>query len=215
MRHEQGGFGLLEVLLALALGLMCLAAVGQVFVSAHQTWRLQGSAAQLQDDARLALLRMAQDIRMAGMFGCLRLQADDFKAPAAREAFAQPLQVGPSSLSLVVAELPGYAGVPDWTLLTDCIDKAHVHGGRVQGSGQLLAVPISRHEYVLQGSELRFKRRNNAQPLVNHVRELRIERVKTPEGERVDLKLTLFEPELKLEQYHELSVMLRNPVIES
>ncbi|MDZ3993882.1 PilW family protein [Pseudomonas sp. Teo4] len=215
MSDRQNGFGLLEVMLALAIGLMCLAAVSQVFVSAHQAWRLQGSAAQLQDDARLALLRMAQDIRMAGMFGCLRLQADDFQAPGARQAFARPLQVGPSSLSLIVAELPGYTGIPDWTLLTDCIDQAQVHGGRAQSTGRFLAVPISRHDYVLVGSELKLKRGGRVQPLVNHVRELRIERVDTPEGERFDLKLTLYEPDLRLEQYHELSVMLRNPVIES
>ncbi|MFP3374303.1 PilW family protein, partial [Pseudomonas sp. SIMBA_068] len=81
------------------MGLLLLAAASQLFVSAHDTWRLQGAAARLQADARLALQRMAQDIRMAGMFGCLRLQPDDFTDPLALQAFAQPLQVGANSLS--------------------------------------------------------------------------------------------------------------------
>ena len=106
MSRTQGGFGLIEGVLALAIGLPLLAAASQLFVSAHDTWRLQGAAARLQADARLALQRMAQDIRMAGMFGCLRLQPGDFKDPAARQAFAHPLQVGPTSLSLGARWLP-------------------------------------------------------------------------------------------------------------
>ena len=118
MRRCQAGLGLLEMVVALAIGLMLLAAASQLFVSAHQTWRLQSTAVRMQDSARLALLRMAQDIRMAGMFGCLRLSPGNFLVPGAEQAFARPLVSGPSSFSLVVAELPGYAGDPDWTLLT-------------------------------------------------------------------------------------------------
>lgn len=212
MKRHQRGFGLLEVTLALAIGLMVLAAAGQLFVSAHQGWQLQGAALRLQDDARLALVRMAQDIRMAGMFGCLQLAPGDFPDPSVRQAFAQPLAIGPSSLDLVVAELPGYPGAPDWTLLTDCIGKAQVHSDRPANPDQLMAIPISRHRYALEGTTLRLRRRNNTQPLVDHVREMRVEHVQTPAGERVDLHLTLYEPTLQLEQRHELSVALRNPV---
>ncbi|MGE8469062.1 MAG: PilW family protein [Pseudomonas putida] len=214
MNHAQRGFGLLEVVLALAIGMLLLAAASQLFVSAHETWRLQGVAARLQGDARLALQRMAQDIRMAGMFGCLRLQPGDFKDPAARQAFAHPLQVGPTSLSLVVAELPGHTGAPGWTLLTNCTDEAHVYKGRAESSGQLLAFPISRHVYVLEEGTLKFRRRGSPQPLVDHVREMRVALVETPQGGRVDVHLTLYEPTLGIEQQHVLSVALRNPVAE-
>jgi type IV pilus assembly protein PilW len=212
MRRGQGGFGLLEVTLALAIGLMLLAAAGQLFTSAHHGWRLQGAALRLQDDARLALLRMAQDIRMAGMFGCLQLKPADFKDSAARQAFKQPLEVGTASLGLVVAELSGYPGVPYWTVLTDCIDKVHVHSERPLNPEKLMAIPVSHHRYDVKGSTLRLKRRSNTQPLVDHVRQLRIVHVETADGGRIDLQLTLYEPTTKLEQRHELSVALRNPV---
>lgn len=212
MSRTQGGFGLIEGVLALAIGLLLLAAASQLFVSAHDTWRLQGAAARLQADARLALQRMAQDIRMAGMFGCLRLQPDDFTDPLALQAFAQPLQMGANSLSLVVAELPGHTGAPDWTLLTNCIDEAHVHSGRVDGSQHPLAIPISQYLYVLDGTTLRFRRRGASQPLVDHVREMRVAFVEAPQGGRVDVHLTLFEPTLGIEQQHALSVALRNPL---
>ncbi|CAI3793224.1 hypothetical protein DBADOPDK_00693 [Pseudomonas sp. MM223] len=103
MRRRQIGFGLVEVVMALAIGLMLLAAASQLFTSAHQTWRLQTTAVRMQDEARFALLRMAQDIRMAGMFGCLRIKPDDFKAPGSQQAFAHPLEVDSTTLSLVVA----------------------------------------------------------------------------------------------------------------
>ncbi|MQG94913.1 PilW family protein [Pseudomonas sp. MN1F] len=210
MKRMQVGFGLLEVMLALTIGLMVLVAASQLFVSAHQTWRLQGAALRLQDDARLALLRMAQDIRMAGMFGCLRLKPSDFQDPLARQAFAQPLVIGASSLELVVAESSEYTGKPEWTLLTDCHTEALVRKGAHSQTGSLMALRISRHRYELRGSTLQFIWGQNAQPLIEHVRELNVTQVDAPGGARVDLALTLFEPTLQLEQRHQLSVGLRN-----
>lgn len=211
MRCRHRGFGLLEVVMALAIGLMLLAAASQLFVSAHQTWRLQGTAVRMQDEARQVLLRMAQDIRMTGMFGCLQIGPGDFKAPGSQLAFARPLEVDSTTLSLVVAELPGQAGKSDWLLHTDCIEEVSVDVEPKEGSP--LAFPISRYVYQLQGSELKFKRaKSHFQPLIENVREARFDRVQTPQGERVDISLTLYEPTLKLEQRHALSVALRNPV---
>ena len=212
MRRAQSGFGLLELMLGLGIGLVLLAAVSQVFTSAHQAWRLQSTAVRMQDEARQALLRMAQDIRMAGMFGCLRLRPDDFKSSTAQQAFARPLEVAPSKLSLVVAELPGQAGAPDWFLQTDCLEKVSVEDGQSASKPHPLAYPVSKYVYQLNGDTLSFRRRTSFQPLVENVREVHFERVQTPRGERVDIALTLYEPTLKLEQRHELSVALRNPV---
>ena len=210
MKRAQSGFGLLELMLALAIGLMLLAAASQLFTSAHQTWRLQSTSLRMQDEARQALLRMAQDIRMAGMFGCLQIKPDDFKDPSARQAFARPLEIEGSTLSLVVSELPGQAGKSDWVLQTDCNEEVRVDKKPVEGYP--LTFPIGKYIYQLHDNRLRFKRDKSFQPLVENVREARFERVQTPKGERVDITLTLYEPTLKLEQRHELSVALRNPV---
>ncbi|MEG8201130.1 pilus assembly protein PilW [Pseudomonas sp. 5FOS] len=210
MRRLQGGFGLLELTLALSIGVMLLATASQLFASAHQAWRLQRTAVRMQDEARLALLRMAQDIRMAGMFGCLRIAPGDFKAASAQQAFARPLEVDTSTLSLVVAELPGQAGKSDWLLQTDCIEKVVVQAERDERYP--LAYPISKYVYQLQGNVLKFKRGTSFQPLVENVRAARFERVQTSQGERVDIALTLYEPTLRIEQRHALSVALRNPV---
>ncbi|MFJ4155001.1 PilW family protein [Pseudomonas sp. NPDC089752] len=212
MRRRHRGFGLIEAMLALAIGLMLLTAASRLFVSAHQSWRLQGAALLMQADARLVLLRIAQDIRMTGMFGCLRLKPSDFKDSASRDAFAQPLQVRSTNLTLTVAELPGYAGAPEWMLQTDCIRDVLVGESLDKSNDRLLSYAVSRHIYRLSGTTLYFKRgRDRSQPLIDHVRELRFEHVQTLEGGRVDIALTLYEPTLDIEQHYDLSVAVRNP----
>ncbi|MDZ5603278.1 prepilin-type N-terminal cleavage/methylation domain-containing protein [Pseudomonas sp. RP23018S] len=209
MSGTQAGFSLIEALLAMALGLLVLAGSSQVFVSVYQSWQLQGAAQQLQGDARLALKRIAQDIRMAGMFGCLRLLPEDFPDATADAEFARPVIVRGDSLSLIVAELPGHAGAAQWTLLTDCHRQAQVRKGRVVAPAGQMALPISRLEYRLLGAELRQVRAGSSQTLLDHVQALK---VVWGDEQRIDLQLDLYEPQWKITQRHTLSVALRNPM---
>ena len=71
MKRRVQGFSLLEVLLALTLGLVLSLGVSQIAISARTTHASQQAAMLLQDDARFALGKLIQDIRLAGMFGCL------------------------------------------------------------------------------------------------------------------------------------------------
>ncbi|CAM3916933.1 hypothetical protein CCOS865_00873 [Pseudomonas reidholzensis] len=212
MSARQPGFSLLEGLLALAVGLMLLAAASQVFVSAVQAWRLQGVVAQLQEDARLALQRMAQDIRMAGMFGCLRLDDDSFEDPAAASAFATPLLItqGGQRLSLIVGQLPGSGSRPEWTVLTDCRSWVQVKAGVQPGDQQTLALPVSRVTYTLRAARLQREARGTPQPLIDNVLSLHATRVPMAAGERVDVRLVLFDRHHAIEQHHAISVALRN-----
>ncbi|MFA7894705.1 PilW family protein [Pseudomonas putida] len=210
MRPWQRGVGLLELLLALAIGLMLLAGASQLFTSAHRAWQLQGAALRMQEDARLALLRMAQDIRMAGMFGCLRLEPTDLPDGDTLVAFGRPLEVEDSGLTVVVADLPGHSLKPQWTLLTDCLAYAKVHRGHVQGAAPLMAIPITRHRYAVKDATLYFTRGSSTQPLLEHV--LRLHVVAAADGQRIDLHLDLFDPVLALEQQYVVSVARRNGV---
>lgn len=71
MRQHNRGFGLIEMLIALTLGLIVVLGVVQIFISAKNTYVSQNSAAAMQEDARFVLSKMIQEIRMVGMFGCL------------------------------------------------------------------------------------------------------------------------------------------------
>ncbi|RMD78759.1 MAG: prepilin-type N-terminal cleavage/methylation domain-containing protein [Gammaproteobacteria bacterium] len=66
----QRGFGLVELMVAVTLGLLLLAGVVQVFASSRQAYRLQQAQDRLQENGRTALQVLARDIRMAGFWGC-------------------------------------------------------------------------------------------------------------------------------------------------
>lgn len=211
MRARQNGLGLIEVLLALALGLLLLAAAGQLFGSAHQAWQLQGVKARLQDDARLVLQRLSEDVRMAGMFGCLRLEPDDFADPLAAQAFTKPIDVTGDSLTVVGAELPGVLGVADWTVLTDCRTWARVEAGPHSAGPQVLAIPIRRVGYRLRNGSLMLTTNAQHVSLIDNVRAFEVSEVETGEGLRVDIRLILHDRRHRLELRHEMSVAVRNP----
>ncbi|MFS0825928.1 PilW family protein [Pseudomonas phoenicis] len=207
MSVRQTGFSLIEALVALALGLLVLAGASQVFIAAYQTWRLQAAAQQLQGDARLALTRIAQDIRMAGAFGCLRLNPEDFAGTTAATAFTRPVEGNGERLGLIVAELPGHTGAADWTLHTDCQTWARVHEGFAVAPSGTLALAIRRLEYRLENGKLMLVRTGSKQPLLDHVQRLRVSLI---DQQRIDLEMELYEPRWRLTQRYSLSVALRN-----
>ncbi len=70
VRHFQQGFSLIELLIALALGLAVLVGFSSVFVVAKQSFRFQETTGRLQEDGTFALNSIARDLRMAGYAGC-------------------------------------------------------------------------------------------------------------------------------------------------
>lgn len=218
---RQAGIGLLEVLLALSLGLLLLLGASRLFVAASQSWQAQAVAARMQEDAHQALQRLAQSIRMAGMFGCLAHDAIDFHDPLAVEAFTHPVQVTQDvdgrllRLSLISAETSQTSGRPDWTLLTDCRTQASVHAGEVlPGAGQF-SVSIRRHDYQLVGNELRLRSGASTGVLVDGVGELRLELLRdSAQGiSGVRMGLTLVDSRERVRpQTFRMSIALGNPV---
>ncbi|WP_372865579.1 PilW family protein [Spongiibacter sp.] len=70
MRNTQRGFGLVELMIAMLLGLALSAAVIQVFVATRTTNRVQDSLSMIQENARFAMHFLGKEIRMAGYLGC-------------------------------------------------------------------------------------------------------------------------------------------------
>jgi prepilin-type N-terminal cleavage/methylation domain-containing protein len=62
------GFSLIELMVALTLGLVLLAGVAQVFVNSKQGYRVQESVGRLQENARYASGYLSQYIRMADLW---------------------------------------------------------------------------------------------------------------------------------------------------
>ncbi len=63
---SQRGFTLVELMIAMLIGVFLMSGVIQIFLSAKQAYRLQENLSRLQENGRLAINLIAKDIRMAG-----------------------------------------------------------------------------------------------------------------------------------------------------
>jgi len=68
---RQRGLSLIELMIAMALGLVIILGVTQVFVGSSQTYRLSDSLGKLQENSRFSMGTIQRDARMAGHYGCL------------------------------------------------------------------------------------------------------------------------------------------------
>ncbi len=67
---SQRGLSLVELMVAVAISLLLLAGVLQIFIGSRQTYTVQDGMARLQENARYALDRISQDISRTGYLGC-------------------------------------------------------------------------------------------------------------------------------------------------
>ncbi|VVQ13469.1 hypothetical protein PS918_05603 [Pseudomonas fluorescens] len=156
MSRVQRGFGLIELLIALALSLIVVLGVVQVFIAAKNTYVSQNAAATMQEDARFVLSKMIQEIRMVGMFGCLGTITDASTAGDFSAAQITPINWDNANLklTLVTADVGSSGGAPTWTVVSDCRNSATAYtDARAPVSGQL-AFPIRRLIYSLKNGQL-------------------------------------------------------------
>jgi len=68
--RAQSGFGLVELMIAMTLGLVLLGGIGYIFIGSRGAFRATDNLSRMQENARYALDTMSRDIRMAGYVGC-------------------------------------------------------------------------------------------------------------------------------------------------
>ena len=68
--QRQSGFSVFELLVALALGLLVVAGIVQLFVGNSRTYEIVNAQARLQENARFAFEFISRPARMAGFYGC-------------------------------------------------------------------------------------------------------------------------------------------------
>lgn len=157
MRWPCRGFGLIELLLALTLGLVVVMTVVQVSLATRNTYASQHASTLLQDDARFVLSKMIQEIRLAGMFGCLST-ASISDAPA---EFSRPVGwagTGSSKvLTLVTSDVGSEGSNPDWTVLSNCVESARAYAGvsPTPGPGQISFL-IRKLTYTFESGQLKL-----------------------------------------------------------
>ncbi|MGN8277280.1 PilW family protein [Pseudomonas sp. SMN5] len=156
MNRRSRGFGLIELMIALVLSLIVVLGVVQVFIAAKNTYVSQGAAAVMQEDARFALSKMLQELRMVGMFGCLANITDASSAGDFNASQITPIRWDNANLklTLVAADVGNSGGTPTWTVVSDCRTSATAYTGvRAPAAGQM-AFPIRRLIYSFSNNQL-------------------------------------------------------------
>jgi type IV pilus assembly protein PilW len=74
--RTQAGFSIVELLVAMAISLVLLTAVYQVFLGNTETYRINENQARLQENGRFALDFLIREVRSAGYYGCSGDAAD-------------------------------------------------------------------------------------------------------------------------------------------
>lgn len=74
LRKSQKGFSLIELMIALTLGLVITGVIVQVFSSSRSTYDLEEGLAEVQEQGRFAMEFLSSDIRQSGNFGCAKLK---------------------------------------------------------------------------------------------------------------------------------------------
>lgn len=69
-RQRQSGLTLIEVMVAVAVGLLLTAGAIQIFISSKQAYRTTDAISRVQENGRYALHFLAKDIRNAAFWGC-------------------------------------------------------------------------------------------------------------------------------------------------
>ena len=171
MRPLEKGFGLVEVMLALVLGLVMSLALAQIFISSKSSYASQTSSASLQEDARFVLSKMVQEVRLAGMFGCLGTVEDASAGKGFSKAFQDPItwDANSKTLTLATAGTGEGGGWSTWVIHTDCVSSAtaYTNGRAPRLSADETAMPI--HRQVYRFNKARNELSLNGQPLVSNV----------------------------------------------
>jgi len=75
------GMSLVELMIAMVIGLIVMLGVVQVFSASREAYRLSEGLARVQENSRFAMDSLQRDLRMAGHFGCINDQAHTLQNP--------------------------------------------------------------------------------------------------------------------------------------
>lgn len=81
VKSKSRGFGLVELMVAVTIGLVLLGGIGYVYLGSRQTFRTQDDFSRIQENVRYALEQVGMDVRMAGYSGCVNLSSIDPNRP--------------------------------------------------------------------------------------------------------------------------------------
>lgn len=70
-RRPQRGVGLIELMVAMTLGLFLVAGVYTMYLGSKRTWQVTDANSRIQETGRFVIDTLGHDVRMAGFWGCV------------------------------------------------------------------------------------------------------------------------------------------------
>lgn len=188
---RQRGFSLVELMVAMTLGLTLVLGVSQLFLASKRSFVLQQHLAAVQENARFVLTRISRDLRQAGVFGCLDLQ----RLPAATRSqlpadFAEPITYADGTLKLLTAvtahdpiSAPGQRNAADydaqWLLASDCLSELRIASGsdnlEVHPGDFLIPVRQIQYRQTRHSLQARMNGAGNFETLIEGVADFEVQ----------------------------------------
>ncbi|MBX8489571.1 PilW family protein [Pseudomonas lijiangensis] len=175
MKKSSRGFGLIEIMVALVLGLVVSMGIIQIFSASRGTFLTQNASARMQEDARFVLSKLMQEIRMTGMYGCLGFNNYVPVPPAIAwpAALDNPIlwDNANKTLTLVTSDIGTTGTSPTWTIISNCQTSTQLYAGPKLPAAGETAFPMRQFVYTLTGQNLTIKygTGGTAQPLLQNV----------------------------------------------
>ncbi|MGH7343982.1 MAG: PilW family protein [Candidatus Rokuibacteriota bacterium] len=138
----QAGFTLVELMVAMSIFLLILVGIFQVFDPSRNAYQVSERKLDVQQNARVAMDRMARQIRMAGYF------PENVDANNGND-LANPVQVATESALAVAGDLDGTGASTVFTFCRDAAGLRMVNGALGAGAsytcanGQLMAESVT------------------------------------------------------------------------
>lgn len=82
IRRRVAGVSLIELMIAMVIGLIIMLGVVQVFSASRTAYQLSEGLARVQENSRFAMDTLQRELRMAGHFGCVNDQAHQLSTPS-------------------------------------------------------------------------------------------------------------------------------------
>jgi len=156
-RQQQRGFSLVEILIALALGLIISGAVVQVLVSNSVTERLNRSISSAQESGRFIVSRLRSELLMAGRYDMLSQNLNSDQDIVAEASFVQNHPVilpGEFNAFVDVGSVQGASGASD-KLAVSVLAQRDCRGYRLgYAAGEEFFVV---NEYFVDGNKLKCR----------------------------------------------------------
>jgi prepilin-type N-terminal cleavage/methylation domain-containing protein len=140
--REQAGFTLVELMVAMSIFLLILVGIFQVFDPSRNAYQVSERKLDVQQNARVAMDRMARQIRMAGYL------PENIDANNGND-IANPIQIATESALSVVGDLDGTGASSVFTFCRDNQGLRRVNGAIGAGgsytcaNGQLMAESVT------------------------------------------------------------------------